>query len=73
MLNKDMKTTDIWFASWLQVKGYKLSDFTVINRGKGSYSFDISEEDWKTEKLSFSNSDVSKVKTSFSGLKDLLY
>ena len=66
-------TTDIWFASWLQVKGYKLKDFTVKSRGKGSYTFEITDDQWKNEKLDFSNSEVSKVKTSFSGLKDLLY
>ena len=68
-----MKTTDIWFASYLQVKGYTLSDFEIISRGKGKYEFDISADDWKSEKLTFSNSDISKLKMNFTGLKDLLY
>jgi hypothetical protein len=68
-----VETTDIWFASWLQVKGYKLSDFRTASRGKGSYKFDISDERWKAEKLAFADSDVAKVKVSYSSLRDLLF
>ncbi len=68
-----METTDIWFASYLQVKGFKLSDFTVMSRGKGSYKFDMTDEEWKKAKMDFSNSEVSKVKTSYSGLRDMLF
>ena len=68
-----MKTTDIWFAAYLQTMGFKLSDFEVLSRGKGRYEFKISPEDWKTEKLAFSNSEISDIKTKFSTLKDLLF
>lgn len=68
-----MKTTDIWFALYLQVKGFKLLDFEVISRGKGKYQFDITPNQWKTEKINFSNSEISKIKTNFSALKDLLF
>ena len=68
-----MKTTDIWFASYLQVKGFKLIDFEVLSRGKGRYEFEITPDQWKTERLAFSNSEISKIKTNFSALKDLLF
>jgi len=68
-----METTDIWFASWLQARSYELKDFATIARGKGRYVFVITPEKWKEEKLSFSNSEVSRVKTCYSALKDLLF
>ena len=68
-----MKTTDIWFASYLQFKGFQLIDFEVISRGRGKYDFKISPEQWKNEKLAYSNSETSRIKTNFTGLKDLLF
>lgn len=68
-----MKTTDLWFAAFLKLKGYKIKDFIVISRGKGQYEFIISEELWKKEKLEFIQSDISRVKQIMEQLKDLLY
>lgn len=68
-----MKTSDIWFASWLKTRGYKLLDFEKLDKNRGRYTFDISTETWKKEKLAFSNSDVSSIKLHFTSLKDLLY
>jgi hypothetical protein len=68
-----MRTTDIWFASFLQLKGYQLSNFSILNRGKGSFDFVISEEEWKTMHLAFNSSDISKIKQIQLSLKDLLY
>jgi hypothetical protein len=68
-----METTDIWFASFLKLKGYKLVDFTLIGKGKGKYKFDISSVDWKKEKMEFIVSDISKIKQHMEELKDLLY
>lgn len=68
-----MRTTDIWFASFLQLKGYTLSNFSILNRGKGSFDFIISEEEWKNMHLAFNSSDISKIKQIQLSLKDLLY
>jgi len=68
-----MKTTDLWFAAFLQLHGIKLKDFVILSRGKGQYDFDISEADWKRMKLLFIQSDVSKIKVLMEQLKDLLY
>lgn len=68
-----METTDLFFAAYLKLKGFELSDYTVLSRGKGRYIFNISEEDYKKQKLEFSNSDISKIKQNCESLKDLLY
>lgn len=68
------KTTDIWFASFLQeIKGYQVHDFTVIKPGKGEFRFDLTEEQWKQFKLEFDHSDFSKLKYGQERLKDLIY
>lgn len=66
-------TTDIWFASYLLYKGFELADFEVIKRGKGSYTFDITDEEWKDFKLDFSKSETNAIKSHHIALKDLLY
>ena len=68
-----MKTKDLFFASYLRLKGYKIKDFEVITRGKGVYEFDISESDWKVAKMEFLESDLSKAKQIMEELKDLVY
>ena len=66
-------TTDIWFASYLIYKNFDLLDFEVIRRGKGSYTFDITDAEWKTYKLEFSKSETNAIKAQHIALKDLLY
>jgi len=68
-----MKTTDLWFASFLKLKGIKLIDFEILSRGKGKFCFEISDEQWKLLRLEFMNSEISKTKQIMSELKDLLY
>ena len=68
-----MSTSDIWFASYLLYKGYKLLNFEVTQRGKGTYSFDINHEEWKQLKLEFSRSETNSIKAQHIALKDLLY
>jgi hypothetical protein len=68
-----MKTTDIWFASFLKFKEYSLIDYEVIARGKAKYHFDISDEDWKKMKLEYLNSDLSKLKQIMEEIKDLAF
>ena len=66
-------TTDLFFAAYLKVKGFTLVDYTLLSRGKGKFFFDISDEDYKKNKLDFIASDISKIKQSIEELKDLLY
>jgi len=68
-----MKTTDIWFASFLKMNGFKLKDYVILSRGKGRYEFDITEIEWKNQKLKFVDSEISELKIIFDQLKDLLY
>ena len=65
------KTRDLWFGAFLKFKGYKVSDFTLLNK-RGEFWFDISNEDWKKLKLEFDNSDISKMKWMLESLKDLI-
>jgi len=67
------EVTDLWFASYLKCNGFKVIDYNVIRRGKGSYTFEISEEDYKKNKLDYFNSDLSKIKQIMEELKDLCY
>ena len=68
-----MITSDIWFAAFLRLKGYKLTNFEIIGRGKGKYEFEIDSESWKTERLEFFQSEISRAKQTIEELKDLLY
>ena len=66
-------TTDLWFASFLKLKGYELSNFEIISKGKGRYIFKISVEDWKKMKMEFISNDISKLKQIMQELKDLVF
>jgi len=67
-------STDLWFCSYLMLKGFKVAKYEVISRGKGKYFFAISDEDWSKYKLDFNNEDeLNKYKTFIEQLKDLLY
>ena len=68
-----MKTTDLWFASFLIFKKFKLSAYNVISRGKGEFFFQMTEEEWKKMKLEFNSSDLSVIKQTIDQLKDLCY
>lgn len=66
-------TTDIWFASYLKMKGYPVVNFDVLPKSKGRFHFNIKEEDWKKMKLDFDASDISKIKMNQIALKDMLH
>lgn len=66
-------TTDIWFSSFLRMKGYEIANFDVLPRMKGRYYFKISEDDWKKMKVEFNKSTVSEIKMQQIALKDMLY
>lgn len=64
-------TTDLWFASFLKLKGYELSDYEVIKRGKANFMFSISDDDCKKLKLEFMKDYISEVKQTYEQLKDM--
>ena len=71
-----MQTTkDLWLAGFLQSKGYTVINYSILDPKKklAEFNFNISDEDWKTLKLEFYNSEVSKVKWNIEKLKDLCY
>lgn len=67
------ETTDLFFAAFLKFKGYEISDYQVLSRGKAKYKFDISDDEYKKLKLEFIKSDISKIKQIMEELKDLAY
>lgn len=70
----DLKsTTDIWFASYLRHNGYEVKDYEIINRSKGKFFFDLSQDKWKEMRLKFDGSETSKIKMHQISLKDLLH
>lgn len=69
-----MKTsTDLFFCAFLKLKGVGLSSYDVIQRGKISCSYELSDEDWKKNKLEFNNSEFAKLKQIIEQLKDLSF
>jgi hypothetical protein len=66
-------TTDLFFAAFLRVAGYKIIDFEVMAKGKGRFYFEISEQAWKEERIKFNESIVSRVKQEIEQLKDMVY
>lgn len=67
------ETTDLFFAAYLVVKGFKVVDFIKVMPRKGKFIFEIKDEEYKTLKLDFTQSEVSKIKQTIEELKDLLY
>jgi len=66
-------TTDIWFGSFLRMKGFNVKNYEVISKGRGKYFFDVEMELWKQLKLEFDSSEISKLKLHQIALKDLLH
>lgn len=64
-------SSDVWFISFLIIKGNKIAKYDVIERGRVKCYFEISEDDWKKHKLEFSQSEVSKYKQTIEMLKDM--
>ena len=56
--NQVKKTTDIWFAAYLQFKKYALQDFEVLHPGKSIFKFDIPDQSWKDLKLEFKDNGI---------------
>ena len=65
-------TTDIWFSSFLRMRGHGVTNFEVFSKNKGKFFFEIPEDVWKELRLAFDSSDISKIKLHQIALKDLL-
>lgn len=70
---KTKSTTDIWFAAYLKMHGFVISDFDVLQGNRGRFYFVITDEEWKEFKVKFDTSETSKIKLMQIALKDLLY
>ena len=67
------KTTDLWFAAYLKHDGVPLHDFEYKERGRVVYIFKLEADQVKKYRMSFLNSDISKIKQQIEELKDLAY
>ena len=66
-------TTDLWLAAYLVRKGHALSGYKILGHRKVSYQFDISDEQWETERLQYFNSELAEFEKIIEKLKDLAY
>ena len=66
-------TTDLWFTTFLKMEGYEIVKYDVLERNKGKFYFNISDDDWKKLKLKCDKSVISTVKKTQISLKDLLH
>lgn len=64
---------DVWFISFLKIKGHHMTKYEVIGRGKVKCYFDISDDDWKDLKLEFNKSEISLYKSTIEAIKDLAF
>lgn len=64
---------DVWFISFLKIKGHEIHHYDVIARGKVKCYFEIPDEDWKELKLEFNKSEISKYKSIIESIKDLSF
>ena len=66
-------TSDIWFASFLMLRGYKINNYIVIGKGRVKCGFALSDAEWQTLKLEFNNSELIRYKALHEQIKDLAY
>lgn len=66
-------TTDLWFATFLQLEGEKVADFVKVGPRKGRFRFNITDEKWKEYKLKYYNGVIPKIRQAQEMLKELLY
>lgn len=66
-------TKDIWFTTYLVViKKQDIIDYVKICERKAEFCFDISDEEWKNFKLSYSKHILSEAKYFQEKIKDLI-
>ena len=67
------ETTDLWFASYLLLKGETVANFVKVGPRKARFQFNIEDEAWKRYKLEFFSGDIQQIKQKQEQLKDLIY
>lgn len=67
------KTTDLWFVSYLELNGVKITSYKLLKPGKLEFIFALTDEEWSKHRLGFNNSDIQKYKQKIEALKDLAY
>ena len=66
------KSRDLWFVSFILLKGIEYKYFKVINN-KTVFYFNIEDDKWSELKQEFYNSYASKLKWQIEKLKDLMH
>ena len=66
------KSRDLWFVSFLLLKGVTYDHFTTENN-KTVFYFDMNKESWNSYKQEFYDSYASKLKWQIEKLKDLMH
>lgn len=64
-------TTDVSFAAYLRFRGIPLAGFIAKSKLQLVYQFQLSDEDWKTYKVMYNNSDISRHQSEMDRLKEL--
>lgn len=67
------ESTDVWFCAFLMKQNIPILKYDIIARGKVKCYFQLSEEQWRSLKLTFNNSEIIKYKALIEQLKDLSY
>jgi hypothetical protein len=66
-------TTDLWLASYMVEQGLALVNYDKKGPGKLLFTFDASEDTWKSMNISYLSSDIHRVRQGIDNLKSLLY
>ena len=66
-------TTDLWFASFLRLKGVPLADYDLEQPRKVRYKFKLSDQEWKAYKLEYLGSEFNNLEQLQKQLRDLAY
>ena len=67
------RTKNIKFCAYLRTKNINPSKVEKIARGKGSFLYDMSDEDWQKHKMEFNNSPLLDYANAIDAIKDLCY
>ncbi len=72
-MNELKKATDVWFCAFVINKGHSIKKYDVLSRGKVCCYFEITEDEWKSLKLEFNNSELINFKGIINNIKDLAF
>lgn len=72
-MNTLKSSTDVWFCSFLLSKHIPIADYKKKEYGKVECFFALTDQEWKTLKIEFDNSDIVNFKGYIQRIKDLSY